>query len=90
MKEELQKLINDGKQEDAFNLFKKHFLSDENVIDSGQLLAHLFESYVDSINSINKEEDTALEEIHAILQEIKKTDDASARDEVLSKLKEKF
>ena len=90
MKEELQKLINDGKLDEAFNLFKDYFIKDQNSVDSGQLLAHLFEAYVDSINSIDKEEEIALEEIQAVLTEIQAVDQDGAKKEALSKLKQEF
>ncbi|MBI3632757.1 MAG: hypothetical protein HY226_00540 [Candidatus Vogelbacteria bacterium] len=88
MKEELQKLITDGQLDSAFNLFKEHFAKDQTTGEPGQILTHLFEAYINSINSVNKEEEIALEDVHKVLSELKKADEDSAKRTALEKAKE--
>ena len=90
MKEELQKLIDSRKLDEAFKLFKDYFIKDQSSVDSGQIFTSLFEAYIDSMNSINKEEEVTLEEIQAVLTEIQMADQNGAKSEALLKLKQEF
>lgn len=86
MKDELQKLINEGKLEEAFNVFKESFTKEKGT-DIGQISALLLEAYIDATNTINSEEGQKLDQIKNVLKEIQTADESSARLDAIEKIK---
>ena len=90
MEDEIKKLIEGNKLEDAFMLFEKKLRGSAIDPDQGEMQTKAFELFIDATNSINKEESQDLTDVQEVLGSISAKEKSIRNKDETDKIKQEL